>query len=341
MHVWIALLAAPRLYNHLPRQAIVRAGAELRKALLFEPEFPVSASNAPCAIHQKSVLQPHEHDSIAAEAPDVLDHMRRAVGAQWPERGVWDGEDPTLTMAVQWSSSLFAQSPQAVIASRDASLDNLASALKQCRGYNQEALQQVPPHAKSMTKLQNFAAIQCLCDAMEYPDYDLAYKVCTGFELAGVIEKSNVHRSIAPKADVHAATHPLQPAKWARRLIGSMRKRSAKLNADQLKDANECYAATCKEVEDGWAIGSEAGPGGMNLEELKSRFGETLPLRRFPHRRYPGANVRPVDDGKENGLNKLARMGETIACENADFPCRVARMFFSFARRHRYAFRYG
>ena len=329
MHVWIALLAAPRLYNHLPRQAIVRAGAELRKALLFEPEFPVSASNAPCAIHQKSVLQPHEHDSIAAEAPDVLDHMRRAVGAQWPERGVWDGEDPTLTMAVQWSSSLFAQSPQAVIASRDASLDNLASALKQCRGYNQEALQQVPPHAKSMTKLQNFAAIQCLCDAMEYPDYDLAYKVCTGFELAGVIEKSNVHRSIAPKADVHAATHPLQPAKWARRLIGSMRKRSAKLNADQLKDANECYAATCKEVEDGWAIGSEAGPGGMNLEELKSRFGETLPLRRFPHRRYPGANVRPVDDGKENGLNKLARMGETIACENADFPCRVARMFFA------------
>ena len=84
MHVWSALLAAPRLYNHLPRQAIVRTGAELRKALLFEPDFPVSVSNAPCAIHQKSVLQPDEHNSIAAEAPDVLDHMRRAISAAWP-----------------------------------------------------------------------------------------------------------------------------------------------------------------------------------------------------------------------------------------------------------------
>ena len=130
-----------------------------RKALLFEPEFPVSVSNAPCAIHQKSVLQPHEHNSIAAEAPGVLDHMRRAISAAWPERDVWDGEDPTLTTAVQWTSSLFVQSPQAVLAARDNALTSFARVMKQCRGYNQEALQQVPSHARSMTKLQNVAAI--------------------------------------------------------------------------------------------------------------------------------------------------------------------------------------
>ena len=329
MHVWIALLATPRLYNHLPRQAIVRTGAELRKALLFEPDFPVSVSNAPCAIHQKSVLQPHEHDSIAAEAPDVLDHMRRAISAAWPERDVWDGEDPTLTAAVQWTSSLFEQSPSAVLSARDSALDSFARIMKQCKGYNQEALQQVPSHARSMTKLQNFAAIQCLCDAMHYPDYDLAYKICTGFEIAGIIEKCNVHRSVATSANARSSKYPVQPKAWAKRLIGSMRKRASKYNSEQLADAEECYIATCKEVDDGWAIGSETGPGGMDFSELTSRFGETLPLRRFPHRRYPGASVRPVDDGKENGLNTLARMSETIACENADFPCRVARMFYS------------
>ena len=73
-----------------------------------------------------------------------------------------------------------------------------------------------------------------------------------------------MHRSVAPSANARSSKYPVQPKAWAKRLIGSMRKRASKYNSEQITDAEECYLATCKEVDDGWAIGSEAGTGGTN-----------------------------------------------------------------------------
>ena len=48
-------------------------------------------------------------------------------------------------------------------------------------------------------------------------------------------------------------------------------------------------------------------------------------MQRNPHRCYPNAAVRPVDDGKRSGHNTTAH--ESIQCENADYGCRMAAIF--------------
>ena len=321
---------AARLHARLPSRTHAVAVDAFKRLRLFEVAFPTPNANAPHALHQASILPPHSHDAIVASTKEISQHVVKAVAATWPEPDVWNAEEPSLVQAIQWSASALAHSPSRLIQARDSALRAFETAVKLCRSYNNVCAQLVPAHATSLTSKHNFCAVQAIVDALVYPDVDLAYKLCTGFELSGIVEKSNVHRPCPPGSLRKKSRRTVSPRQWNSKMVGSMRKRALRLDAQGCQDALDCYDATLKEVADAWAIGSERGDHGMDLEELHRRFGEdACALRRFPHRRFPGAPVRPVDDASENGLNDDAIMSETIACENADFPCRAARMFWA------------
>ena len=104
-----------------------------------------------------------------------------------------------------------------------------------------------------------------------------------------------------------------------------------KAAGQRLLDLQECYDATIAERNDGWIDG---GPNGYyTLNELNEIFiGDDgkpcwLAHQRNPHRRYPGANVRPVDDCTASGGNYCYSSDEALRCENADYPSRVAMLF--------------
>jgi hypothetical protein len=111
--------------------------------------------------------------------------------------------------------------------------------------------------------------------------------------------------------------------KWTRDLHASMEERAQKWDATRREIETACYNKTMKECED-----SKYCHGPYTLEQILSRHPDGVwCARRFGVQQ--GDDYRPIDDHKESQLNAACSLAETIVCESAELPARIAAEFYS------------
>ena len=288
--------------------------------LLFGSLFQRPTGHAPYAQFQPKPLQPHAGEPIVAEEEDVTKHFNDAQKSHIPYAKPGANEHPDLLQAAGWLARQLAANHD-VNAMRFNMVEEFASAMLQFKQHTQGLIPSMSPTVYQISRRYNIAGIQHLIEQLEYPDSGLAWAFVSGFNLVGYIHDTGIHRSklLAASEDPYRCHHADN-----KRLVGSIRRRGMKATPEQLADMQECYDASMQEVEDGWAEGP------FTFNDLCERFPEGFwAMRRNPHRRYPGAPVRPVDDARRSGHNKATHCSESISCENADFGCRMAALFHS------------
>jgi hypothetical protein len=312
-------------YASLPLQATLMLFAcGIAIAVLPEPLFPSEFStptgHAPYARFQERPLQPHHGEPIVAEEHDITRHFADAKLKTVPAVDPGSGESPDLVHAAQWVSSNLLQHVN-INELRYKLVEEFAAAMVSYKQQSQLLLQSAPPTVKAISAKYNVAGIDAIVRQLGFPDTSFAPSLITGFKLVGVLMPTFVHRKKFKAATYdHAQCHHSDN----KRLVGSIRRRALKSSAAQLADIAECYSKSMQEVEDGWAEGP------FTFDDMCERFPQGWwAMRRNPHRRYPGAPVRPVDDARRSRHNDATESHESISCENADFGCRMAALFYS------------
>ena len=164
--------------------------------------------------------------------------------------------------------------------------------------------------------------------AMRYTDYFFAINMVTGYSLTGALPRTGIHR-IGTASEAYCQTKPhtgpefsAHCEQWNRKLIKRMKAKGLAATPHGLQPFKDVYQATMYEVGNGTAIPKKQ-------HQLRAMCPKGYPLlERFAHYRGPGIPCRQIDNGKSCGINDMSSNDEHIVCETADFPCRVAKLFY-------------
>ena len=208
-------------------------------------------------------------------------------------------------------------------------LDSLQRSL---RGVSAECMQWAPPHVRDMPgEGPHVAWVYACCEAMKWPDPYLVTDLCCGAPTCGVVPDSGVLR--AKDRPATAALSACGHNEYTERLM----RRVEPTTPEAHEQSVALWTRTMEEVMPAPIVGvPPAHQGSAKLpwtrgpftkEELDERFssGCWRPLQRFGVTQ--GGKLRPCDNGASSGHNDASAFQETIACETADFPARLARLF--------------
>ena len=265
---------------------------------------------------------------VPATVEDIWQHIKEAHAAVHPLDSDGSLEPPDLRRAVRWAT---AQGPQAARSRAEiwAKCEELQASLLD---VTRQCMDIAPPHVQAMPAPgPHIAWIHCCAMAMEWPDQYLVEDLCCGAPTSGNVPDSRVLR----------AKHRPAKQKLARcghdantlRLMARVQPSSPETAATAVL----LWDRTMKEVMPGDMPGVPIEHQGKSLmpwttgpfskATLDTRFGEGcyIPLHRFGV--CQGGQLRPCDNGAASGHNEGTCFEETITCETADFPARVARLF--------------
>jgi hypothetical protein len=297
----------------LTRCDLNACAADLTLELVYRGPTP-SKSVAPRIDGQSVHSDGHEH--VKTKLNDVEEHIEFAKSFAIPSNN--DKLQPHVRAAVEYVSN-YADCPEQLHNERERKLLKLVEAAAKVAYINEEAISHATPLGMPIAERFNSALLHLMVAATSYPDTTLASDIISGVPNFGDIPASGSH---AP-SEVPAKLRELEPH-YARRLIGSIRRKALKANADQLKGYEDCYEKTMSEVKQGWMLGPFA----------KSEMDQTFPSgwhpsERFAQFRYPGAPCRPCDNFRTSGINDYNSYHERLVCENAGFPARVGAHFYN------------
>ena len=190
-----------------------------------------------------------------------------------------------------------------------------------CWPYTLQLQHEMQPHVFHIVKRFNLVFMAVCAEATNHLDTSFIDKCVSGFQMVGHMPDSCCHR-LKPFAATEDST--VDRHTQNKRLIASITRRGKKATVKDIVDLQETLQATLLEVEEGWAEGP------YTFADICTRFPHGFWLaHRFPHRRTPTSAVRPVDDHAKSRHNACTSGEESIACENADFPSRMASLFYS------------
>ena len=266
------------------------------------------------------VQQSPGHDlsqSLVAEEADCLDHVLEAMDRRHPFED--DDDLPTdLQSAVDFvcceGHSIQSWRRQRCNELRRiaASLDDVNSELsaRMCEGSRELSDKVGPVH---------FAFIAAVLDALEWPDSKLVFKLLHGFETIGPIEDSGVYAEWRTFASEDLSGTLAGNAAWASRLRDEYadRARTSGVSDDDVA----LWGKSMDEVAKGYATGP------FTREELDQRFGygRWRCIPRFGI--WQKGKLRAIDDARRSLHNAITRTDESLICDRADFPLRMARAF--------------
>ena len=302
------------IFDRIPT---VRMVSELRPFIVYDGEAMPPVSNPPYSQAQHSITPPQNPDRLVAEYEDFMSHVREATEASMPFKQQSAVESPDLIAAVTFLATHITD-PAFVIKRRKMILNKLESFAAELKPFDTMLEAIMPPTVVALrAKVPvNICLMYVLNKLVRSPDTYLPHCFVTGFPMEGYLQRTGWYREgCYEQTNFEEDFHD-----WNVHLIRSIRKRAMKHPSPDLE---ECYKATMKEVELGFMTGpftydevcAELHPKNINA------------IRRFPQYRYPGAPVRPCDNGAENEENDRFTSYDKLVTENSDFPLRVLRLY--------------
>ena len=290
--------------------------------LIFSGPISPPKSNPPFAFAQHKVLQPGDSGKIVAERVDCIKHIADAQSRTYPHLKQEDMESPELVAAVEFVCR-FAENPAGLVSHRKRVLADMRTAASDpdIRLCNARLHAMMPATVAKLAKRIpiDICLFYIINTAIGSPDVYLPHAFVTGFPMKGYLHRAGWFRRgyMRERREFEQSPH-----EWNVSLIRSIRRRALKFKEDGLA---ECYEATVQEVKAGWM----EGPFSYDRVRAELAGHDICALRRFPQYRYPGAPVRPCDNGAENGTNDDYSSEDKLTTENSDFPLRVAQMYWS------------
>ena len=299
----------------------------IKSLLVYSGPIPRPTKHAPLASFQRNLVPAHSEDNIVAEESSSFRHLLYGCAADIPAPNLWEQEDPELAHAVQWVAQGIttgirsAFGLQSVVQFRESAMIAYKASAARCWPYTLQLQHEMQPHVFQIVKRFNLVFMAVCGQATGHLDTTFVDRCVSGFQVVGHMPDSFCHRRKPFAATEDATTDRHAQNK---RLIASMTRRGKKATVRDIVDLKETLQATLQEVEDGWAEGP------FSFADMCARFPQGFWLaHRFPHRRTPDSAVRPVDDHAKSRHNACTSGEESIACENADFPSRMATLFYS------------
>ena len=289
--------------------------------------MPRPTQHAPLAAFQRNLVPAHSEDNIVAEESSSFKHLLYGCAADIPAPRAWAQEDPELANAVQWVAqgisngiySVFGH--QSVVQYRESAIFAYKLSAGRCWPYTLQLQHEMQPHVFHIVKKFNLDSMAVCAEATDHLDTSFIDRCVPGFQLVGHMPDSYCHR-LKPFAAAEDST--IDRHTQNKKLMASITRRGKKATVKDIIDLQETLQATLLEVEEGWSEGP------YTFSDMCTRFPHGFWLaHRFPHRRTPTYAVRPVDDHAKSRHNACTSGEESIACENADFPSRMASLFFS------------
>ena len=292
----------------------------LNDCIFTEPKQPPK-TNPPLAFGQHAVLAPGDEGKIVAERADCTKHIVSALRKEFPQSNQEELESPDLIAAIDFVASHY-DKPASLVKHRSSLLAKIRVMKQHLIHHNAQLQLFMPSHVAKLSKAVpiDICIVYILNAISGGSDHYMAHCFVTGFPLRGRLHKTGWYRPGRHKQTDFTDDH----AEWNIKLIRSIRRRAMKFKTDaDRKGLEECYKATLKECEMGLMDGPYTYKG--ISDELKGH--NICALRRFPQYRYPGAPVRPCDNGAENNENERYDCDEKLLTENSDFPLRSATMY--------------
>ena len=275
---------------------------------------PPTKTAAPRIDGQSVHSDGHEH--VSADLQQVADQMKFAHSFNIPETDAL--KQPHLCAAAQYVAG-FAEHPARLKDERSRKLDRLLHCAAKLTNVNAKAIRSSSPLGFPIARRFNVALLMLMTASVNYPDTQLPFDIVQGVPNIGDIPCSGSHA----KCEVPSTLQSLDPF-YARQLVGTIRRKALKARGAQAQGYVDCYAKTLLEVEQGWMVGPKS------LTEMDAIFpGGWHPSERFAQYRYDGAPCRPCDNFRTSGINDFNSYHERIVCENAAFPARVGKYFYS------------
>ena len=262
---------------------------------------------------------------VTAVADEIEPFMLASMARRFPMAWSPQAEAPSLMAAVRHVASFSGRAAE--LASERAFARSILIAAREAVAPATAAIRRIaPPSVLEAVADLDVGLLAAIAISAGSPDVDLAVCAAVGFPTVGFCPDSGcpafrpVDRPVG-MADIRQASN----AAWNRRCAGRV---EAEFASSALEDNAALWAATIGECLAGTCHGPYT-----TLEEVNHVFGGADAWRcmeRFGVKqlRADGTfKLRGCDNAARSGHNDMTSLGETITCETADWPARVALAF--------------
>ena len=272
---------------------------------------------------------------LKAVTTSIDDHLTKSIGHVRNPFSFFDMrfEDADLVAAVAHTAS-FVGRPRSLTCERDRHTSVILNVMRRSRPLSAIAHAGMSSSVRFVAGRVHVAFLQLMADALPgWSDTTMADCFCTGFPVVGFIPLSGVpsFRSVPRPLsfpDIESLPNAAHNAALARDMEAGFR-------AGRDVHAQILWENTMAEVSKGFCMGPFRGG------ELDYQFSTTADpdpnswraMRRFcvEQLRADGSiKCRGCDDASDSMHNECTSLGETITCDSADFPSRVAAIFYHF-----------
>ena len=256
----------------------------------------------------------------------IHDHILRSMGMAHPSSSlVAPQEQPSLLAAVRYVASFYLGGRSSSLTdTRDSYASLLIRAARALLPVSARCHALMSPSVRSVSGKLNVAFVAALAESSLWPDTSLFDCMCTGFPIVGFCPDSHVpsYRPVDRPVDPPDILS-LDNAAWNAALL---RRCEAAFSSGTLLHPQPLWDKTMEEVF------KRVTEGPFTLDQLDARFGPGLwrAMPRFIVDQEGSCGVlklRCCDDAAASLHNECTSLGETITCDSADFPARVAAAF--------------
>ena len=176
------------------------------------------------------------HEHVIPSLTDVETEMAHAKEFELPRANVI--EQPHWRAAARHVVS-FESCPQLLEKERERKLNVLTAASSKLTSTNGAAMRFAPPLGRPLAKRFNVALLMIMVSACNYSDVQLPFDIVQGVPNLGDIPASGSHAACKKPSKLQQ----LDPF-YARKLIGSIRKKALRADAHRAQGYIDCYAKT-------------------------------------------------------------------------------------------------
>lgn len=292
---------------HRARTRLVRGPVRIRR--------PVKgAAKGPRFVKQPRQCDFNQH--IIAAQGDVLSHMLDALSAEHPFNSDGNADNPPeLLDAVDNVCSL----GPGIVQWRRKQFGILRDLSRRVRHLSISLRAMQSASVASIAGGLDLGLMAVLCEALDWPDHQLIFNMVHGFPVVGDIPDSGLFSQGGQKFRKPIDQVLKTNAAWTSRLIDRCKRTATR---DPSEDETLLWQKTLSEVDQGLMQGPF---GRSHLDDTLYGYGKWRPIARFGV--WQKGKLRPCDDARRNFANDITRTAESLTCDGADFPLRMARAF--------------
>ena len=260
---------------------------------------------------------PARDSTIVDSSLDMVEAMKVMIELSFP--CVPGRVDPVLESVIERVSSLRGQ----VVPWRKAARAFLRSASREVAPVTRDLQQLVSDFARPINGHVNFGLIECMVRVCEWPHKNLVDVLLGGFQVLGTIPWTGVNRPVVEPAPESICRE--SNAKSFDDAVShlSQRARAAASDPKAMKDFETIWDMAIGECERELCVGPKKRAAVEKMFEDAPYGPRCIPAFAV----WQKGKCRRIDDALRSGHNALICMLETIVCETADLPARIAAAF--------------